>query len=74
MKELTEREKQILDFIIAYRTQKGYSPSHREISKGCYIASRNGVSYYINQLVIKGAIDYTPMIARSIKPKEKDVS
>ena len=74
MKALTDREKQILDFIVSYRAANGYSPSHREISKGCFIASRNGVSYYINQLVIKGAIDYTPMIARSIKPKEKDVS
>ena len=71
MKRLTEREREVLTFIVKYREEKGYSPSTREICKGCYLASTNSASYYINQLVIKGAIEYTPKVARSIRPTEK---
>ena len=68
--ELTERETEVLNFIISYRERKGYSPSLREICKGCYIGSTNGASYFIDRLVTKGAIDYAPRIPRSIVPKK----
>jgi len=71
--ELTEREKEVLDFIVEYRKEKGYSPSMREIAQGCYIGSLNGVSYFVNQLVIKKAIEYVPRQARSITIKFEQV-
>jgi len=64
--ELTAREKEVLEFIVHYREEHGYSPSMREIAKGCYIGSLNGVSYFINRLVEKQAIEYVPRQARSI--------
>lgn len=64
--ELTEREQEVLEFIVHYREEHGYSPSMREIAKGCYIGSLNGVSYFINRLVEKQAIEYVPKQARSI--------
>lgn len=69
---LTEREKEVFDFIMRYREERGYSPSTRDICKGCYLGSTNSAAYYINQLVIKGAIEYTPHIARSIRPRKRD--
>lgn len=71
--ELTEREKEVLEFIVQYRKEKGYSPSMREIAHGCYIGSLNGVSYFVNQLVMKKAIDYVPRQARSITIKFEQV-
>ena len=71
MNKLTDREQEILDFIIEYREYNGYSPSLREICQGCYIGSTNGASYFINQLVMKQAIDYTPRIPRSARPKKR---
>ena len=71
-KPLTEREQQVLDFIASYREKRGYSPSMRDICKGCYFGSTRSASYYINQLVMKGAIDYTPRTPRSITPKHRD--
>lgn len=68
--ELTEREQEILQFILKYREDRGYSPSLREICRACYIGSTNGAAYFIDRLVKKGAIDYTPRIPRSITPKK----
>lgn len=72
MKPLTDREKEVYTFIMSYRDNRGFSPSLREICAGCYLASTNSASYYIDQLVKKGAIEYTPAVARSIRPKQRD--
>ena len=73
MEQLTEREQEVLDFIAKYRDDHGYSPSMREIGKGCYIGSLNGVSYFINRLVEKQAIEYVPKQARSITIRFEEV-
>lgn len=71
MKELTDRESEVLDFIIDFRERYQISPSLRDICRGCYFGSTNSAAYYVNQLVIKEAIDYTPRLSRSIRPKHK---
>jgi repressor LexA len=63
---LTERERQVLDFIQTFRTQNGYSPSYREIGRGIDTNSRYGVGLWINNLVDKGYIKVTYNINRSI--------
>ena len=73
MKELTNREKEVLDFIISFRSEHNYSPSFREICVGCYLGSLSSAKYYVNQLVIKHAIDYVPRRARSITIKFEQV-
>ena len=69
MEALTERQKEVYDFIVKFRNEKGYSPSLREIGKGCYISSVSTVSGYIDRLVKKGYLDYIPNASRTLTPK-----
>lgn len=66
MERLTQREYEVYTYIIKYREEQGFSPSLRDICKGCYLASTNSASYYIDQLVKKGMISYVPKVSRSI--------
>lgn len=69
MKELTNREKTIFEFICEYYVKHGYSPSIREIQKGVYLQSPNQIHRYLIQLMEKGYISITPKIARGITIK-----
>ena len=72
-KEMTEREKELYQFICDFITIHKYAPSVRDMSKGLYI-SVTVVKKHLDNLVAKGYLYYTPKIARSYIPKEKDVS
>ena len=65
-KKLTEREKDIFDFICEYHNKNGFSPSIREIQKGIFVQSPNMIHNYLIRLMEKGYIVFTPCIARSI--------
>lgn len=64
--ELTEREKEILDFIISFQKEHKYSPTYRDISKGLYLASKNQIQKILQSLEDKGYIRMNYRIARSI--------
>jgi len=66
MKGLTERQEQILQFVLEYVQQAGYPPSIREIGDKFKIASLRGVTVHLDALSKKGYIERanTP---RSIK-------
>ena len=66
MKELTEREKSIFNFICDFYKKNGYSPCIREIQKGVFLQSPNQIHRYLLQIAEKGYIKITPHIARSI--------
>ena len=68
--KLTPRERDIYIFIVCYHDEHGYSPSLRDICRGCYLASVNSASHYVQRLMVKGYIQYTPKIPRSIVVKE----
>lgn len=70
MNELTERQQEVYNFITQFIEEKGYSPSFREIMKGCYFGSISTVAGYIDRLVKKGVIAYTPYTPRTIQPKK----
>lgn len=63
--ELTERQKETLDFINNYINNYGYSPSLNDVAKGIY-ASKPVAKKHLDALEIKGFIKHTPHIARSI--------
>jgi repressor LexA len=54
MEELTERQKQILDFIVRESEARGFPPTIREIGEEMDIRSTNGVNDHLKALERKG--------------------
>lgn len=52
--ELTDRQREILDFIQAFISENGFPPTFREIASNFNIASTFGVKRHIDALVKKG--------------------
>ena len=71
MEKLTAREFDVYMFIIEYHDNHGYSPSMRDICRGVYLASPRSAAYYVQRLLEKNYITYTPRVPRSIVIKQK---
>jgi len=56
MAELTQKEREILDFIGAYWEKNNVSPSYREIGAGVGLRSVSSVNRYVRSLTNKGEI------------------
>lgn len=65
--QLTERQREIYDFIREKIETRGYGPTVREIGLGFKIASPNGVMCHLNALVKKGLILRQEKSARAIQ-------
>lgn len=63
---LTDRQTEILDYIRKYTTERGYSPSTRDIGAGCGITSPNGVMCHIKSLIRKGALERVKVNGRAL--------
>lgn len=63
---LTDRQRQIYDFIVAFTKANGYAPTVREIGVEMGIKSPNGVMAHLNFLEKKGAIRRDAAKARTI--------
>ena len=51
---LTPRQKDCLDFIVAYTRDRGYSPNYREIAEGIGVKAISNVHYYVERLKVRG--------------------
>lgn len=70
MKELTEKQEEILIIIKAFINRFGYSPSIREI---CVLSDRKSpatIKMYLDVLYKKGYITYNPKKSRTIRVLE----
>lgn len=56
MGDLTERDKEVLDFIKNYMKEHGAIPSMREIGKGVFMGSTRTVHTHLQNLIDKGYI------------------
>jgi len=65
--DLTDREREVLDFIISRTRAKGAPPTIREIGAAFQIASTNGVRYYLASLERKGCILRNRRLSRGIE-------
>jgi repressor LexA len=70
-KELTSRQKEILDFIREMIENKGFPPTIREIGEKFKIASTNGVRAVLSALSKKGYIRRKPLVSRGIELVKK---
>lgn len=57
MDDLTKRQSEVLDCIVAFLDQHGVSPSYREIGDQLQIRSTNGVSDHVRALERKGYLE-----------------
>ena len=64
---LTERQRKILEFIKGFMEERGYSPSIREIVKGCGLSSTSVAEYNLRVLEREGYIEREREISRGIK-------
>lgn len=76
MKTLTARQREVLDAIRDYRTQRGYIPSIRELGKLLGISSLRGVTIHLDALEKKGWIqrESTSRSIRLLTPSEGEES
>src|SRR5260370_25026894 len=65
--QLTERQREIYDFIQEKIESRGYGPTVREIGEAFDIKSPNGVMCHLKALEKKGLIKRDPFSARAIQ-------
>src|SRR5205823_12405449 len=68
---LTKRQKEILDFIRAYRSEHGISPTQREIRESFQLSSFGTVQKHLKRLEEKGALSRDWNRSRGISPREE---
>jgi repressor LexA len=71
MKELTERQQEILEFIQEYVENYSYPPTYREICKHFNISSTNGVKRHVDALQKKGYLEMCKNASRTISVKQQ---
>ena len=64
---MTEREKELLLYIIEFKKVNGYSPTLREMQKGINTNSKNHVCVMLDNLKDEGFIVNNPNKPRTIK-------
>lgn len=69
--ELTYREKSVFAYLVKFHTERGYSPSVRDISKATGFKSTSLVVFYLDKLEKAGWIERDPDIARAIRIVER---
>jgi repressor LexA len=67
MKELTERQRSVLEFIRRYSRERGYPPTIREIRDAFHLKSNRGVVDHLKALERKGHIKRAPGSPRAIE-------
>ena len=74
MRKITDRQKQVLDFIVDYINEQAYPPSIRDIKKHFKLKSTKGVKDHIDRLVEKGYLKRMDGAARALEvihPRER---
>ncbi len=66
--QLTQRQKQVLDFISASIEERGYPPTLREIGSHFGIKSTNGVNDHLKALEKKGYLRREDLKSRAMRP------
>lgn len=66
-KELSDRQKRILEVLERFQDQYGYPPSIREICEKAGISSTSVVNYYLDQLEDMGIIERDRRVSRGVR-------
>ena len=71
MEEMTDRQKEILAFIVRTSEERGFPPTIREIGEEMDIASTNGVNDHLKALERKGYLTRGEQTSRSLVPTKR---
>lgn len=71
-KELTDRQKEIFDFICSFREENHYAPSYREIAENFGMQSVFGVKRHLDALIKKGYLQKADKLGRTMKPVSRE--
>lgn len=74
--KLTPKQKEVLDFIVQFIHERGYSPSYREIAGGLNLASPSTVHTHIQSLRLRGYLrgsESSTASNRELEPTDKAV-
>lgn len=71
MEELTERQREILQFIVRETESRGFPPTIREIGEEMDIRSTNGVNDHLKALERKGYLNRGEQQSRSLVPTKR---
>lgn len=63
----TKKQRLTLEFIQQFITEHGYSPSYREIMRGCGYTSVATVALHVNSLITRGHLQKRDHSARSLE-------
>ncbi len=63
----TKKQHELLQFLKDFITEHGYSPSYREIMKGCNYTSVATVALHVNNLIKRGHVIKRDKSARSLE-------
>jgi repressor LexA len=72
-REITDRQRQVLDFIKAEVARQGFPPTVRDIGKAVGLHSSSTVHAHLGALEAKGLIRRDPSKPRALEVLEKDV-
>jgi len=70
---MTERQKQVLEFIQAYILLKGFAPSYNNIAQGLDLKSRSNIHRIVHELRRLGHLKITAHERRSLRVLDKTV-
>lgn len=65
--KLSDRQREILNFIQAYLDENSYPPAIRDIAAGCSISSTSVAAFHLKKLEEKGYLRRRPDISRGIE-------
>lgn len=71
MEEMTDRQKEVLAFIVRTSEERGFPPTIREIGEEMDIASTNGVNDHLKALERKGYLTRGEQTSRSLVPTKR---
>ena len=63
----TKKQQELLEYISTFIAEHGYSPSYREIMRGCNYTSVATVALHINSLIARGHLVKRGRSARSLE-------
>jgi len=72
--ELTDRQRQILEYVESLIVERGHSPTIREIGERFGISSTNGVRTHLTALIKKGYLKKAAHISRGLELTRKLIS